>query len=250
MKLYFSPTSPFSRKARIAAALAGVDDRIELVRADTNNPTDVLRVKNPLGKILTLEREDGPCIYDSAVICAYLDELAGGGRVIPAEREARFAALTLEALADGVADAAILQIYEKRMRAESEYSENWIAHQRGKIDRAMASLEASRRNPAQAISARSPSPVRWAISTCVSTAPGAPAIRASSPGSTPSWRRFRPSTRPGRKKAPAQDAGASEEAWEHRLCRAPSAGLAPFFADFRTCSSRRRAACSHWRSRS
>ncbi|WP_298355053.1 glutathione S-transferase [Rhodoblastus sp.] len=147
MKLYFSPTSPFSRKARIAAALAGVDDRIELVRADTNNPTDVLRVKNPLGKIPTLEREDGPCIYDSAVICAYLDELAGGGRVIPAEREARFAALTLEALADGVADAAILQIYEKRMRAESEYSENWIAHQRGKIDRAMASLEASPPQP-------------------------------------------------------------------------------------------------------
>ena len=141
MKLYFSPTSPFSRKARIVAAVAGLDDRIELVRADTNNPLDVLRVKNPLGKIPTLERDDGLCIYDSAVICAYLDELAGGARVIPAEREARFAALTLESLADGIADAAILQIYEKRMRAESEYSESWIAHQRGKIDRAMAALE-------------------------------------------------------------------------------------------------------------
>lgn len=77
------------------------------------------------------------------MICAYLDDLTGGGRVIPDEREPRFAVLTLEALADGIADAAILQIYEKRMRAESQTSENWIAHQRGKIDRAMAALEAA-----------------------------------------------------------------------------------------------------------
>ncbi len=143
MKLYFSPASPFSRKARIAAAVVGLDERIELVRADTNNPLDALRARNPLGKIPTLERDDGVCIYDSAVICAYLDDLAGGGRVIPAEREARFAALTLEALADGIADASILLVYEKRMRAESEYSENWIAHQRGKVDRAIAALEAA-----------------------------------------------------------------------------------------------------------
>jgi glutathione S-transferase len=143
MKLYFSPTSPFSRKARIVAALVGLDDKIELVRADTNNPLDALRAKNPLGKIPTLERDDGVCVYDSPVICAFLDEIAGGGKVIPAEREARFAALTLEALADGIADAAILQIYEKRMRAENEYSENWIAHQRGKVERAMAALEAA-----------------------------------------------------------------------------------------------------------
>ncbi len=141
MKLYFSPTSPFSRKARVVAALVGLDGRIELVRADTNDPQDVLRVKNPLGKIPTLERDDGVCIYDSAVICAYLDELAGGGRVMPLEREARYDVLTLEALADGIADASILQIYEKRMRAASEFSENWIAHQRGKVERALAALE-------------------------------------------------------------------------------------------------------------
>ena len=93
------------------------------------------------GKIPTLERDDGVCIYDSAVICAYLDELAGGGRVMPLEREARYDVLTLEALADGIADASILQIYEKRMRAASEFSENWIAHQRGKVERALAALE-------------------------------------------------------------------------------------------------------------
>ncbi|MCI4677643.1 glutathione S-transferase [Rhodoblastus acidophilus] len=141
MKLYFSPTSPFSRKVRIVAALLGFDDKIELIGTDTGNPQDVIRVKNPLGKIPTLERDDGVCLYDSAVICAYLDDLAGGGRVIPKEREARFAALTLEALGDGIADASILQIYEKRMRAESEYSANWVAHQRDKVERALVALE-------------------------------------------------------------------------------------------------------------
>src|SRR5574337_1789951 len=53
MKLYFSPTSPYSRKARIVAALTGFGDRIELVATDTNNPEDAIRIKNPLGKIPT-----------------------------------------------------------------------------------------------------------------------------------------------------------------------------------------------------
>ncbi|HUO54557.1 MAG TPA: glutathione S-transferase N-terminal domain-containing protein [Rhodoblastus sp.] len=143
MKLYFSPASPFSRKARIAAALLGLDDRIELVATDTGNPMDAIRVKNPLGKIPTLERDDGACLYDSAVIVAYLDALAGGGRIIPADPEARFAVLAREALGDGIAEASILQVYEKRMRAESEYSANWVAHQRGKVERALATLEAA-----------------------------------------------------------------------------------------------------------
>jgi len=118
MKLYHSPPSPFSRKARIVASVLGLDKRIELVVADTNNPDDALRGKNPLGKIPTLELDTGACVYDSAVIVACLDQLAGGGKVIPLDGEARIAALTLEALADGVMDACILQIYEMRMRAE------------------------------------------------------------------------------------------------------------------------------------
>jgi glutathione S-transferase len=142
MKLFFSPTSPFSRKVRIVAALLELDGGIELVRTDTGNPQDAIRVKNPLGKIPTIERDDGVCVYDSAVIVAFLDDLAGGGKVIPAEREARFAALTLEALADGIADASILQIYEKRMRAESEFSASWVAYQHEKVERALAALEA------------------------------------------------------------------------------------------------------------
>lgn len=143
MKLYHSPPSPFSRKARIVASVLRLDDRIELVVADTNNPDDAIRAKNPLGKIPTLERDDGTCVYDSAVIVACLDGLAGGGKVIPADPEARIGALTLEALADGIMEASILQIYEIRMRAENERSPNWIAHQRGKVLRALAYLEAA-----------------------------------------------------------------------------------------------------------
>ena len=143
MKLYYSPPSPFSRKVRIVASVLGLDKRIELVVADTNNPDDALRAKNPLGKIPTLELDSGACVYDSAVIVACLDQLAGGGKVIPRDGEARIAALTLEALADGVMDACILQIYEIRMRAENERSASWVAHQRAKVVRALAFLEAA-----------------------------------------------------------------------------------------------------------
>jgi glutathione S-transferase len=142
MKLYHSPPSPFSRKARIVASVLGLDERIELVVADTNNPDDALRAKNPLGKIPTLELDTGVCVYDSAVIVACLDQLAGGGKVIPRNGDARIAALTLEALADGVMDACILQIYEIRMRAENERSASWVAQQRAKVFRALAFLEA------------------------------------------------------------------------------------------------------------
>lgn len=142
MKLYYSPPSPFSRKVRIAASLLGLDNRIELVVTDTVNPQDAIRQKNPLGKIPTLERDDGICVYDSAVIVAFLDDLAGGG-LIPRESDARFAALTLEALADGLADASLLEVYENRMRAENERSASWVALQRGKVERALATLEAA-----------------------------------------------------------------------------------------------------------
>ncbi len=142
MKLYYSPTSPFARKARIAAAVLGLDQRIELVAADTSEPSDAVRVKNPLGKIPVLELDDGACLYDSAVIVAYLDDLAGGGRLIPRDLGERYATLTLEALADGIGEAGILQVYEIKMRAETERSASWVEHQRGKVARALAHLEA------------------------------------------------------------------------------------------------------------
>ena len=141
MLLRSSSASPFARKVRIAAIALGLSDRIEIIPADTSDPADSLRAQNPLGKIPTLVLEDGRALYDSAVILEYLDSLAGGGKIIPAGRE-RFETLTRAALADGVADAAILKIYEQRWREEAAHSARWLDHQSGKISRGLGALEA------------------------------------------------------------------------------------------------------------
>ena len=137
-----SPASPFGRKVKMAALELGLMDKIEIVAADTTDPNEVLREQNPLGKIPTLVLEDGMTLFDSRVIVDYLDHLAGGGKIIPAG-EARFAQLRLQALADGIADAALLKVYEGRFRAETERSANWVAHQDGKVARGLAALEAA-----------------------------------------------------------------------------------------------------------
>ncbi|HLJ71374.1 MAG TPA: glutathione S-transferase family protein [Roseiarcus sp.] len=138
-----SPPSPFGRKVRIGAAILGLADRIELANADTNDPDEPLRRQNPLGKIPTLILENGAALYDSRVILDYLDHLAGGGRIIPREPEPRFAALTMQALGDGLIDAAILQVYETRFRAPETHSAKWLDHQAGKVARALTALEAA-----------------------------------------------------------------------------------------------------------
>lgn len=140
LTLRSSPPSPFGRKVKIAAKILGLDDRIAIVPADTTDPHDTLRQQNPLGKVPTLVLEDGTCLFDSRVIVEYLDELAGGGRVIPKGAE-RFAALRLAALADGIAEAALLLVYERRVRPEGQWNQTWIDSQQGKIDRALLHLE-------------------------------------------------------------------------------------------------------------
>lgn len=138
--LRYSAASPYARKIRIAADLLGLIDRIEIVAADTTDPTDSLRGQNPLGKIPTLVLEDGSSLYDSRVIADYLDHLSGGGRLIPVG-PARFEALRLQALGDGINDAALLIRYEIT-RPETLRHAEWIALQQGKIDRALDALEA------------------------------------------------------------------------------------------------------------
>lgn len=138
-----APPSPFGRKVKIAAHALGLMDRIEIVRTDTSNPEDPIRTLNPLGKIPALELEDGMVLFDSRVIVEYLDWLAGGGRVIPAEPMERFASLRLQALADGLTEAALLQVYEARLRPEDQRSERWLELQSGKVTRTLAVLEAA-----------------------------------------------------------------------------------------------------------
>ena len=142
MILRSSPASPFGRKVRIAASVLGLDKEILIEAADPTDPADPVRRQNPLGKIPVLIAEDGTAIYDSRVILDYLDHRAGGGRIIPAEPAARLAALRLQALCDGLLDAALLRVYEGRWRKPDRHEPNWVDHQTGKIDRALAALEA------------------------------------------------------------------------------------------------------------
>ena len=112
-----SPASPFGRKVKLAAALLGLSDRIQVEATDTTDPNAPLRRENPLSKIPTLVLENGEALYDSPVILEYLDALGGGGRIIPAGWS-RFEALRAEALFDGLLDAALLLVYERRYRPE------------------------------------------------------------------------------------------------------------------------------------
>ena len=134
-----SPPSPFGRKVKIAAEIAGLSGQLELVNADTSDPDDDLRTQNPLGKIPALILDDRTAIFDSRVIVEWLDEQSGG-RLIPAA-PGRIAALVLQALADGIMDAALAVVYEARFRPEDMQLKSWTDYQREKIARALARLE-------------------------------------------------------------------------------------------------------------
>jgi glutathione S-transferase len=141
MILRASPTSPFVRKIRIAAAVLGLAGEIDLERAETGDPADRLRTQNPLGKIPVLLLDDGSALYDSPVILEYLDHRAGGGRIIPREPAARFDALRLQALCDGILDASVLQVLEGRFRPPERHEPKWLDYQADKVTRALAALE-------------------------------------------------------------------------------------------------------------
>ena len=143
MKLHYSPASPYARKAVMVAIECGVDRQLDIVTTSVapHTPNLDLAPRNPLMKVPTLERDDGTSLYDSAVICEYLDSL-GGGRVFPASGEARWQSLRRHALADGVMDAAILLRYETTLRPEALRWPAWIAGQHAKIDNALDAFEA------------------------------------------------------------------------------------------------------------
>jgi len=143
MILRSSPASPFVRKVRIAASVLGLAVKIEVRETDLNSPADSIRVQNPVGKIPALILDDGEALYDSRVILEYLDHLAGGGRIIPREPKARFAALRLQALCDGILDASLLLVYEGRYRPAEMKVQSWVDLQAGKVARGLAALEAA-----------------------------------------------------------------------------------------------------------
>jgi len=143
MILRSSPASPFGRKVRIALSLLGFENDVTIEPTDPTDPSDSVRQQNPLGKIPVLIGEDGFAIYDSRVILDYLDERAGGGKIVPRDAKARLAALRLQALCDGIVDASILTVYESRWRKPENHEPKWLDHQAGKVARGLAALEAA-----------------------------------------------------------------------------------------------------------
>ena len=141
MKLLYSPFSPFARKVRIAALETGLQDRIEVAPTSTEDAASGLSARNPLNKIPVLETEFGP-LYDSPVICEYLDSLHEGGKLFPAMGPDRWRALRWQALADGLMDAALLIRYEITLRQEGGRSEAWVERQKAKIRKALDRMEA------------------------------------------------------------------------------------------------------------
>jgi glutathione S-transferase len=135
--------SPFGRKIRIAVSVLGLEREVAIAPASTVDPADPIRQQNPLGKVPVLLLDDGSALYDSPVILEYLDHLAGGGRILPKEPQRRFAALRLQALADGLMDASILINYEARYRPVQNHEPKWLELQAGKVTRALAVLEAA-----------------------------------------------------------------------------------------------------------
>lgn len=144
MKLYYSPASPFVRKVLVAATELGLRDRIEIVDAKLSptSPDAELSKHNPLGKIPALVTNEGQAIVDSRVIVDYLDDLAGGARLLPAHGANRTRILRTQALADGVIDAGILIRYETVLRPEPLRWSDWIAGQSTKVVQGLAVLDA------------------------------------------------------------------------------------------------------------
>lgn len=141
MRLFHSKTSPYVRKVMVVLQETGLLDQVSLISA-AGTPVDVGSMplaQNPLGKIPALERDDGPALYDSRVICRYLDTMAGD-RLYPAAPRL-WDTLTLEATADGILDAAILMVYETRVRPSDLRFDPWVEGQWGKVDRALDALE-------------------------------------------------------------------------------------------------------------
>lgn len=143
MKLYFNPASPYVRKVRVTAHELGLDGRIERISISLSpvNPHEALRSSNPIGKIPTLVTDDGAALYDSPVICEYLDSLAGGDRIFPATGPARWTALRRQALADGIMDAAVLTRYEEATRPKELRWQGWIDGQLLKVRTILDALE-------------------------------------------------------------------------------------------------------------
>ena len=141
MKLLMAGPSPFVRKVLVLLHETGQFDDVETVTvtAAPGGTDTALKAANPVGKIPALVRDEGPTLYDSRVICRYLND-RGSADLYPVQGQ--WEVLVLEATADALMDAAVLMVYEKRFRDEAQQSEAWIEAQWGKVTGALDALNA------------------------------------------------------------------------------------------------------------
>ena len=142
MKLRYSPTSPFVRKVLVLAIETGLESRIERVPTTVIpvQPNEDLSHQNPLIKLPTLVTDDGQMLFDSRVICEYLDGLHNGSKLFPAAGTARWTALRQQALGDGILDAGVLNRYETAVRPNDKQWGEWSAGQMRKIRNGLTAL--------------------------------------------------------------------------------------------------------------
>ncbi len=143
MKLITAAASPFVRKARVLILELGLQDVVTLVDPGPVNPVasnDTLNAINPLGMIPALELDNGDSLYDSAVICEDLNQLADGP-FFPADSDRRMQTLRLQALGDGILDISVALRYETAMRPEEMRWPDWIENQNTKVERGLDVLE-------------------------------------------------------------------------------------------------------------
>ena len=138
-KLSFSPASPYVRKVRMAAFKAGIDKKLELITANTQDEKDDIRNLNPLGKIPIVTKPDGSSLFDSRVIIDHFNRVGGG--LIPDNGDDRDTVLTRAALVEGLIDASLLIVYSDRYAGGETPSKVWADLQKGKIDRTLDFLE-------------------------------------------------------------------------------------------------------------
>ena len=142
MKFYYSPSSPYARKVRVLAIETGLDKKMELVNVTLSPvaPNADVSKHNPVGKVPALSLK-GLDLFDSPLICEYLDSEHDGRSLIPGKGKKRWQALRLQAMADGLLDAALLARYEGFLRPEEKRWEEWSAGQMKKIDGVLDRLE-------------------------------------------------------------------------------------------------------------
>lgn len=144
MKFFYAPASPFARKVHISLIELGIHDDVELLFTPVvpGKPNaDYVNTQNPLGKIPALQLDSGDTLFDSTVICDYLDSVSPTIKLLPQKGTARFNAFTRTTLAQGICESAVALRYETFLRPEERQWSVWINDHWSKIDRALTWFE-------------------------------------------------------------------------------------------------------------